>query len=289
MFYSLKMRGLNNKNHFLLIIFVSLSTCALGQLASNAPSGTSSQNEPFNIGQQIIVEQRRLTLQQQLFYFQFERGSLTLSRMRGAYGFTDSIGFELSVPYILSFNRFGNRSAGFGDIRILTQWNYFRTQDNLATFITGLEAPTGSINKQPPTGFGSVTYIAEFGFIHSSQDWYADYFIRGFKRRSKNNIDPGSEVRFRTSLGPKIHFGQKVKSDLFALVQLRSIYENKTKINDIKDSNTGGFVALLGPLFSYRRSNGLVEGTLEFPISERLNDRQDPLQWSSSLTFQIEF
>lgn len=246
------------------------------------------QEEPFNIGQQIIVKGKVWTYQDQLFYFQFDNGSITLNRSRVAYGFSDAFGVEVTLPYFIEYKNFNEKSHGPGDVRILGQWNCFRTGEHLGTIRGGIEAPTGSIHRVPATGAGSVSYVADAGFIHSSYKWYAEYFITGFKRTKKNNYQAGSEVRFSTNIGPKIHFNHG-KSKLFTLIQLRGLFAKADKISDIKVPNTGSLITVMGPLMSYRYKNIILEGSTEFPISQRFNGVQDHLQWIATLTFQVEF
>lgn len=277
------MRGLNKLIIQLLIFVIICNETHLSFTLTH----DNEEGEPFNIGQQLITHKDARLVQNQLYYFQYDQGSITVDRLRFAYGFSDEFGIQATVPYYFQ-NNSELKTHGFGDMRLVAQWNPFRTKEHLGTLRFGIEFPAKFIGEIPEAGAGVWSYVFEAGTFHSSYNWYFEFFVLGFKRTKKNHYLPGDSVRFSTNTGPKIHFNHK-KSKLFMLAQLRGIYEAVDTQFGKTVPNTGKFVALLGPLFSYRHKRIIIEGSPEFVITQRYHGIQNPLQWVGTLTLQISF
>jgi hypothetical protein len=99
------MRGLN-KLIIPLLIFVII--CNETHL-SFALTHDSEEGEPFNIGQQLITHKDARLVQNQLYYFQYDKGSITVDRMRFAYGFStvyaSSVAWNLRSCWILNLEK----------------------------------------------------------------------------------------------------------------------------------------------------------------------------------------
>ncbi|HRD54932.1 MAG TPA: hypothetical protein PLC42_00900, partial [Parachlamydiaceae bacterium] len=148
------------------------------------------------------------------------------------YGITDDFSLYLNFPYASKFKDQTGRSCGIEDLYLQFEYAFYskttkRFADQ-ATIVANMTFPTGSIRKNPPTGFGSPAFFLGATYYHTTVEWI--FFTgQGTLLTSSVNKTKTGEI-FYSQYG----IGKNLKSPkgwiYAALFELDGQYANKNKI-----------------------------------------------------------
>lgn len=166
------------------------------------------------------------------------------------YGITDRLSILLNAPVALSFKQDQNHSSGWEDLLLQIEYAYYAkttaSYSDQATIVSNVTLPTGSSNKQPPTGFGSSSLFLGGTFSRIYTDWFA-FISSGVAIPSAHNGTIfGNNFLYQCGIGRNIY---AIESQLIIawLVELDGTYSGKNKINNVVDPNSGGNVVYFTP------------------------------------------
>ncbi len=118
--------------------------------------------------------------------------------------------FSLTVylPVATRFQSAHNCSSGIEDIPILGEYAFFdkpsHTAYNFATALGGIFIPTGSAAKVPPTGNGSVSFLAQLTYVHLAIDWYFYSDLGVIATTCYKGNKPGDRLLYQCGIGHNI-------------------------------------------------------------------------------------
>jgi hypothetical protein len=272
------MKKVNN----IFIFYILIQIC--NGLSCLDMQDQDSTNNRFNVGPHIFTRKGQFQLEELLLHIQFDKGSFTALENRLAYGFTRTFGMELGVIWVLQNSQKGKRTSGLGDIYLETQWHFYTQPKNLGNINAGIYFPTNS--SQGPF-FGTYGWVFELEGVHSSDDWHASSSWRVRINQRHKKRAPGTRFSYELIAGPKLHL--KNGAELYTLYDLYLLYDTKAKEFGKTMFNTGGTIALLGPLISYKKENLLIEGSLQLPIAQRIPNIGPKVVWVSFLNIEMTF
>lgn len=79
------------------------------------------------------------------------------------YGITDKFSINFNIPVAASYHQDDTRSSGLEDIFLQFEYAYYVNSTSRfseqATILANITLPTGSTEKQPPTGAGAASFL----------------------------------------------------------------------------------------------------------------------------------
>lgn len=165
------------------------------------------------------------------------------------YGITDQLTTYLALPIAPSNQSGGGHSAGLEDA--IAQLEYAFLSSSTAThtdqmsLVANISLPTGSIDKDPPTGMGAPSFFIGTTYNRMYVDWY--WFAAPGVRlpTAKNGTKFGNSYFYQFGFGRNI---ANVNQWLFAwLIETDGIYSQRNRIKGVIDSSSGGNVIYVTP------------------------------------------
>ena len=165
-----------------------------------------------------------------------------------------------------------DRDEGFGDLFILAKYRAYRL--NTPDYTLGI-APT--IGLEFPTGhdsFTSDTWDLKPGLFFSGRrgPWGVDlniaYKWNGFADRGPNGIEPGNELSLNWAGAYQFLIGGRSDTTLAPVLELSYLNSKPDKLLDRDIINSGESVFYLSPGVKLTISSLIIEGLVQFPVSQ---------------------
>ncbi len=188
------------------------------------------------------------------------------------YGVSDQLSFLFVVPYALDYKDKHSHSDGFEDVLMQLEYAYFIKEETCfvdsATIVANVSFPTGSIEKDPPTGIGTAGFFIGATYNHTAIDWF--YFtsygadFSGTKDKSKI----GNIYLYQLGFGKNIWYSDH---SIFSwMVEIDGFYNEHNKIHGVRDPNSGGNVIYATPSLWYSTDQLIVQLGLGYAIQQNL-------------------
>lgn len=261
------------------IIFIFLFLTSLSYAANNTPPSIgnfvlppSQQPGPLvGFGENIVDEN-----QKQLFLFADDYAGINkhfVDVVPGfLYGIKDNLSIFLNAPVAASYKENENHSAGFEDFLVQLEYAYYiqksSTSEDQATIILGASAPTGSIQKNPATGYGSPSFFLGGTFNRTYVDWLFFASPGGVFTTAKNGTKTGNTYLYQFGFGRNI---KDVNGWILAwMAELDGYYSERSRISGIIDTDTGGNIIYLTPSLWASTKKIILQFGVGFPVTQHL-------------------
>ena len=211
-----------------------------------------------------------------------------------AYGVSNRLALFAILPYRdidLSLNmgagEITRKQSGLGDMSAFAR--YIFKQKNgagqtlrLAAF-AGVKAPTGEDQGSdakgilpPPAqlGTGSRDFFAGLVITRQTLDYQLDAQLSYRINHEANDFTAGDIWRADASLQKRIwpqQLGQGTPGFVYAVLEASWIHQQKNFVNGAQDDNSGGERWLLAPGLQYVTRRWILEGAIQFPLTQNLN------------------
>jgi len=166
------------------------------------------------------------------------------------YGITDSFSAFLNIPIAAAFKQDDAHSSGFEDMNLTFEYAFYnkksKTNTDQATLVGTFFFPTGSLHKQPPTGFGAMHYFVGATYNKTYLEWFAFASPGVLLTTQKDNDKIGNEFLYQLGIGRNIKSNPD-KYIIAGLVEVTGTYAEKNKVNGSTDPNSGGNVVYVTP------------------------------------------
>lgn len=165
------------------------------------------------------------------------------------YGITDSLSVFFNVPEAIRYKEKNHRSSGLEDVFVQFEYAFYnateRCSTDQVTIVTNVTFPTGSVKKNPLTGFGSPSFFIGGTYNHTGIDWFYFGSLGAILTTSHNNTKVADQCLYQ------IGFGRNIASPpgwIFAwMVEIDGLYASRNIIQGIVDPNSGGNVIYITP------------------------------------------
>lgn len=192
------------------------------------------------------------------------------------YGVTDCLSAMLSLPYAVNYKSGTDESKGFEDATVQLEYAYYNSStteyQNQFTIVGNITAPTGSVTKNPATGYGSPSVFIGGTFDHMSVDWY--YFASpGVTLTTSNNGNKlGNNFLYQAGIGRNL---KDSNGWLFAVVvEADGAYAQKDRIDGAINPNSGGNVVYLTPSLWASTKQFIFQIGAGYPVAQHLFGNQ---------------
>jgi len=189
------------------------------------------------------------------------------------YGVRDDLSLILAFPTAVSFKYDGHHSSGSLDTIVQLEYAPYSqhkpTETNQISFVGSMIFPTGNECKQPATGFGSLSFFLGAVGVHLATEWYGYTSFGVLFPTKSDNVKPGNHIIYQAGVGKNIAYRAE-KWTLMWMLELSGIYNQKTKVNGIKDPNSGSNTVIMGPALWFSTDRFLLEAGIAPVISEHV-------------------
>ncbi len=189
------------------------------------------------------------------------------------YGISDDFSVFFNVPIAASYKEDKNHSSGLEDIFLQLEYAFYTNKTSSfvdqATLVTNATIPTGSTKKQPPTGFGSSSFLLGATFNRTYTDWFAFTSPGVVLTTSHDRTKFGNQFLYQLGGGRNI---LNIDSEwIFAwMVEVDGQYTEKDKIMSITDPNSGGNVVYVTPSLWVSSKKLIVQLGFGLPATQHL-------------------
>lgn len=265
----------------ILFLYQTQQALDLGQIAGEALT---------RFGGRIVSDAKKFKLQNSFEYTKAGDEKELLWILLASYGFTDTLGIEFTLPVFLKNTQQGFSSKGISDVIVGMQWQFFNQPEHTALLTGSLVFPTGSIEKIPTTGDGTIQIGLQFSALHTSEVWHCAFDVDVFLPIKRKRIDPGRQYLLELTFGRKIPTPSYLKIEDFYINSFLSIiYEEEDFCDGIVDPDSGGSVVFLGPLLSWTFKNIFFEFSIQGPIGQHIFGIQPKFDYTLFFSFRLEF
>lgn len=234
---------------------------------------SSQQPGPLiSLGQNIIDKQ-----QFQFFFLTTEfkgKHQYSINMIPGLlYSFTDLSTIFINVPTTPRSRFESSHSSGFEDAFVQFEYAFYSNQKptylDQATLIASVTIPTGSTKKNPPTGFGSNSYLIGLTLSRLEIDWYRFTSVGALITTTSHSTKFGNQYLYQFGIGKNIF---DINDDwiLLWMVEASGTYSEKDRIHGTIDPNSGGNVIYVTPSIWASSTHLIFQLGLGYAVSQHL-------------------
>lgn len=239
---------------------------------------TSQQIAPlFSFGQNVIEKNQKQ-------FFLFADGYMGAQRhfidaIPGIlYQATDTLSIFLNVPYAPEYKDSDNKSYGIEDVFCQFEYAYYVHSTNeyadQATIVAYSAFPTGSAQKNPPTGYGAMSYFLGTTYSRAYIDWifFTSYGV--VWPAKKDGIQFGNNYLYQFGIAKNIC---SIKSELILdwMLELDGTFYERNKVNNMINPDSGGNLVFLTPSIWFSREQLILQFGVGVPIAQKWFGQQN--------------
>lgn len=222
----------------------------------------------------------------QLYFFADEfkgKKKLTIDLIPSVlFGVTENFSIFFNLPFTPSLRDRRRRSRGLEDFFIQLEYSFYNTKTeeyvNQATVVGNVTAPTGSVKKNPPTGFGAPSIFLGGTFYHTRIDWFLFTSQGAVLTFSDNRTKIGDQFLYQFGLGRNISSPQ---GWVYAwMLELDGQYNRRNRIKGKINRDSGGNALYLTPSLWVSSKEILMQFGLSIPINQNLFGRQSKFDFA---------
>lgn len=207
------------------------------------------------------------------------------------FGITDTWSIYFNFPYAPVLKDGRKRSSGPEDFFIQLEYAFYNKSRALyqdqATVVANITAPTGSVKKNPPTGFGSPSLFLGGTFYRTYVHWFFFTADGAILTTADNRYKAGDQFLYQMGFGKNF---DSPEDWIYAwMVEITGQYYQKNRVKGKLDPNTGGNIILATPSLWISNKNMLLQLGVSLPINQRLFGRQHKIDAGVNLNFAWSF
>lgn len=207
------------------------------------------------------------------------------------FGITDDWSIYFNAPFTPLLRDGGHRSSGLEDFFIQLEYAFYNkktlTHADQATVLANITFPTGSIKKNPPTGFGAPSLFLGGTYYHMLVDWFVFTNQGAVLTASEHGTKFGDQFLYQFGLGRNI---SSPEGWIYAwMVEVDGQYSKKNRIRGSNDPNSGGNFIYVTPSLWISSKEILLQFGVSFPVNQNLFGRQNKFDYALNFNFAWSF
>lgn len=231
----------------------------------------------------------------QLFFFVDEfmgKNKVIIDLIPGVlFGITDECSIFFNFPFTPEFREESQKSSGLEDFFIQLEYAFYNKKTcfyiDQATLVGNITVPTGSIKKNPSTGFGSPSLFLGGTYCRMMVDWFVLTSHGATLTTSDHKTKIGDQFLYQFG------FGRNIPSPpgwIYAwMVEIDGQYNKKNRIHGKIDPNSGGNTIFATPSLWISSEDILLQFGVSFPINQNLFNNQNKFDYALNFNFAWSF
>lgn len=207
------------------------------------------------------------------------------------FGVTDEWSIFFNFPYAPEFKDGNKKSRGLEDLFIQLEYAFYNKKTasyvDSATILGNITFPTGSVKKNPPTGFGSPSLFLGGTYTRTMVDWFIFTGQGAVLTTADNRTKIGEQFLYQFG------FGRNFVSPpgwIYAwMVEIDGQYNKKNRIHGKFDPNSGGNTIYVTPSIWISSKDILLQFGVSFPINQNLFGKQNKFDYALNFNFAWSF
>jgi len=192
------------------------------------------------------------------------------------YGFSDSLSFNLSVPYAVSYKSNQQTSHGIEDIFAQLETAIYagstsRYTEQL-TLVGNVTFNTGSVFKNPSTGNGAPAFFVGTTYSRIYVDWL---FFGGFGAlltTANDGTKSGNDYLYQFGFGRNI---TDVNGWILTwMTEIDDTYTQRSRMNGVMNPNSGGNIVFVTPSIWASTNHFIFQFGVGVPVAQNWNGNQ---------------
>ena len=193
------------------------------------------------------------------------------------YGFSDNLSIFFTVPFAVSYQQQSDHSSGLKDIFLQLEYTVYSKETkcytDTATLVVNTSFPTGSSEKNPPTGFGAQAFFLGGTYSRLYTDWFGFVSPGLLVPTSHHGTRFGNNILYQLGLGKNICY-ETSRYILSWLLELNGTYYQKNRIDGETDPDSGGNIIYMIPSLWFSTQHLIVQGGVGWAIAQNWNGHQ---------------
>lgn len=207
------------------------------------------------------------------------------------FGITDDWSIFFNFPAAPAMRDGEEHSSGLEDFFVQLEYAFFNkktyTYEDQATIVANVTVPTGSIHKQPPTGFGSPSFFLGATYYHTMVHWFCFTSHGAILTTSDHRTKFGDQFLYQFGLGRNV---PSPKGWIYAwMLELDGQYNQKNRIKGRTDPNSGGNVFYITPSIWVSSKEFLFQFGVSLPLNQHLFGKQNKVEYALNLNAAWSF
>jgi hypothetical protein len=207
------------------------------------------------------------------------------------FGVTKDFSFFFNFPFTPEIKDGGHKSRGLEDFFIQLEYAFYNkstlTYTDQATILTNITVPTGSIKKNPPTGFGSPSFFLGGTYYRTWVDWIVFVAPGAVLTTSDHGNKFGDQFLYQFGFGRNI---PSPEGWIFAwMIEVDGQYNKKNRIHGAIDPNSGGNTIYVTPSLWISSKEIILQFGVSLPVNQNLFGHQRKFDYSYIFNFAWSF
>jgi len=207
------------------------------------------------------------------------------------FGITDEWSIFFNFPFSPLMKDGKRRSSGLEDFFIQLEYAFYnkknRCYTDQATLVANITFPTGSVRKNPPTGFGSPSLFLGGTYYHTRIDWFVFTSHGAILTASDHRTKIGDQFLYQFGFGRNV---PSPKGWIYAwMLEIDGQYNKKNRIHGKLDPNSGGNVIYITPSIWISSKELLVQFGVSFPVNQNLFGKQNKIDYALNFNMAWSF
>jgi hypothetical protein len=206
-------------------------------------------------------------------------------------GITNELSLYFTFPFTPQLKDGSHRSSGLEDFFVQVEYAFYNqstlTYVDQATVLANVTAPTGSIRKNPPTGFGSPSIFLGGTCYRTWVDWLVFVCPGVILTTSDHGSKFGDLFLYQCGCGRNIPSPQ---GWVYAwMIEVDGQYNKKNRIKGKVDPNSGGNSLYVTPSLWASSKEITLQLGVSIPINQNLFGKQRTFDYALNLNFAWSF
>ncbi len=207
------------------------------------------------------------------------------------FGITDDWSIFFNFPFSPLMRDDEHESSGFEDFFLQLEYAFYNKKTysyvDQATVVANLTVPTGSVKKNPPTGFGSPSVFIGGTFYRTWVDWFVFTAQGAVLTTANHGTKIGDQFLYQFGVGRNI---PSPYDWIYAwMIEVDGQYNRKNRIKGDIDSNSGGNFILVTPSLWVSSKEILIQFGVSVPINQNLFGKQNKFDYALNFNFAWSF
>lgn len=208
------------------------------------------------------------------------------------YGINDHSSLFVRIPIAIDFKDNNRHSSGVGDVTAQYEYMYYSkdrpTYGIMGTVVGNIGFPTGSLKKDPYTGFGSTSFFLGTTLSYLSIEWvlYGSPGITFTTSHHGNKV--GNQFLYQWGFGKNIAYYPK-EWILTWIIEFNGLYKKRDAFHHVIDKNSGENLLLGGFTLWFATQKFAATGSVSLPVTQHQFGHQHKNQYFFEIVLAWKF